>query len=57
MAKICVSNRSAKVNCNTCKHDMYDVDYGEHCCYAKPNELGEVEWAPKEEREYPWHKK
>lgn len=46
MAKICMTEKTHDKHCTNCAHYMFDVNYGEYCCYAKPNELGEVKWAP-----------
>ncbi len=48
MAKICVSDEHG---CNDCRHYMFEIEYKEYCCYAKPNKFGEVEWEPKEEED------
>jgi hypothetical protein len=47
MAKICVDGNSKKQNCKNCGHDMYDVEYEQHCCYAQPDAAGYVYWTPK----------
>lgn len=46
MAKMCITERTPEKTCSKCEHYKYDVDYGEKCCYAVPNEYGEVEWTP-----------
>lgn len=50
MAKICMTERTPEKNCNKCEHYKYDVTYGEKCCYAEPNEYGEVYWSPVKEK-------
>lgn len=50
MAKICITERTPDKTCSKCEHYKYDVDYGEKCCYAVPNERGEVEWMPAVEK-------
>lgn len=44
MAKFCITENTATKNCKNCGHYKYDVDYGEFCCCAEPNDKGEVEW-------------
>ena len=50
MAKICITERTPDKTCSKCEHYKYNVDYGEKCCYAEPNEYGEVEWTPVKEK-------
>lgn len=49
MAKICITERTPEKTCSKCEHYKYDVTYGEKCCYAVPNERGEVKWTPVKE--------
>lgn len=44
MIKVCVSRNK---KCKDCEHYKYDVNYNERCCYAEPDENGEVRWKPK----------
>ena len=52
MAKICITKQTNEQNCKTCAFYKFDEDYQNYACFAKPNNVNEVSWAPKTKIQY-----